>query len=98
MNLIVASAIVFSKLFTYVFRVLNFVFLATSLSTTSLVFFNSTGTVFNLPTSKSSTFVSKLFKIVGALKSVLMFSLSLSALQSKKTFFAVRSDVLTPIT
>ena len=45
--------------------VLNFAFLATSLSIISLNFFKSTGTVFNLPTSKSFNFVFKLFKLVG---------------------------------
>ena len=53
---------------------LNFVFLTTSLSTTSLNFFKSIGTVFNLPTSKSSTFVLKLLKLVGT--SLLVSSLS----------------------
>ena len=53
----VASGIFFSKLFTFVFSVLNVVFLTNSLSTTSLNLFKSTGTAFNLPTSKSFTFV-----------------------------------------
>ena len=44
---------------------LDFVFLTTSLSTTSLNFFKSTGTVCNLPSSKSTTFVFKLFKLDG---------------------------------
>ena len=55
------------KVVTFVFSVLNFVFLTTSLSTTSLNFFKSTGTVFNLPRSKSSTFVFRLFRVVGTL-------------------------------
>ena len=54
-------------LFTFIFGVLNFVFLAISLSTTSRNFLKSAGTVFNLPTSKSSTFVFKLLKLVGTL-------------------------------
>ena len=53
--------------FTFVFSVLKFVFLTTSLSTTLPNFFKSTGANFNLPTSKSSTFVFKLFKLVGTL-------------------------------
>ena len=59
---VVALGIFFSKIFTFTFRVLNFVFLTTSLSTTSLstiyyyFFFKSAITVFNLPTAKSSAF------------------------------------------
>ena len=70
----VASEILFSKLFTFVF---NFVFLTTALSATSLHFVKYTGTVFSLPTSKSSTFVFKLFKLVGALVSLLLSNLSI---------------------
>ena len=62
---VVASGIFFSKLFTFVSSVLNFAFLTTSLSTTSLKFYKSTGTVFNLPTSRSFIFVFELFKLVG---------------------------------
>ena len=62
---VVTSGSFFSKLFTFVYSVLNFVFLTNSLSTTSLNLFKSTGTVFNLPTSKSFTFVFQLFKLVG---------------------------------
>ena len=54
---------------------LNFVFLTVSLSTTSLIFFKSAGTVFSLPTSKSFTFVFKLFKLVGPLVSLIMSNL-----------------------
>ena len=60
---VVASGIFLSKLLNFVFSVLNFVSLTTSLSTTSLGFFKSTGTVFNLPKSKSVSFVFKLFKL-----------------------------------
>ena len=60
---------------------LNFLFFITSLSTASLNFFKSTGTVFNLPTSKSSTFAFILLKLVGTLVSLLMSSLSTSALK-----------------
>ena len=65
---------------------LNFVFLITSLSTTSLNFFKSTGTVFSLPTSKSSTFAFKLFKLVRTFTSLLMSSLSTSAFKAMKSF------------
>ena len=64
MNQSNASEIFFSKLFTFVISMLNFVFLTKSLSTTSLNFFKSTGTVFNSPTSELSTLVFKLFKLV----------------------------------
>ena len=69
---------------------LNFAFLMTSFYTTSL---KSTGTVFNLPTSKSSTFIFKLFKLVGTLVSLLLSSLSTAAFKVIKTFLAAKSDV-----
>ena len=64
---VVGSGIFFSKLFNFVFNVLNFAFSTTSLSTTSLNVFKFTGTVFNFPTSKRSTFVFKLFRLIGKL-------------------------------
>ena len=48
---------------------------------------------FNLPTSKSSIFVFKLFKPVGPLTNSLMSSLSTSALKPTKSFLATKSDV-----
>ena len=45
----------------FVFSVLNFVFLTASSSTIRLIFFKATETVFDLPISKSFTFVFKLF-------------------------------------
>ena len=74
---------------------LNFVSLTTLLSTTSLNFFMSTGTVFNLSTSKSSTFVFKFFKLLGTLTNLLMSSLSTSAFKATKSFLAAKSDVST---
>ena len=54
---VVALGIFFSKIFTFTFGVLNFVFLTTSLSTIYYYFFfKSAVTVFNLPTAKSSAF------------------------------------------
>ena len=76
---------------------LNFVFLTTSLSTASLKFFKSTGTVFSLPTSKSPTFVFILFKIVGTLTSLLISSLLTSAFKEMKSFLAAKSDLSTPV-
>ena len=76
---------------------LNFVFLTTSLSTTSLSFFKPTRTVLNLPTSKSSTFVFKIFKLVETLTSSLMSSLLTSALKSVKSFLAAKSDLSMPV-
>ena len=64
---VVGSGIFFSKLFNFVFNVLNFAFSTTSLSTTSLNVFKFTGTVFNFPTFKRSTFVLKLFRLIGKL-------------------------------
>ena len=72
---------------------LNFAFLMTSFYTTSLM---STGTVFNLPTSKSSTFIFKLFKLVGTLVSLLLSSLSTAAFKVIKSFLAAKSDVSCP--
>ena len=89
--------IFFFKLFAFVFSVLNFVFLTTSLSIKSLNLFKPTQTVFNIPTSKSSTFVFKLFKLLGILTSLLMFDLPPSAFQAIKSFLASKSDVLTPV-
>ena len=64
---VVASASFVPKLFAFVFSVLNFVFLTTPLSTTSLNFFKS---------SKPSTFAFKLFKLFETLANLLMPSLS----------------------
>ena len=69
---VVASGIFLSNLFSLIFSVLNFMFLTTSLSTTYLNRFKSTGTVFNLPKSESSTFVFKLFELVRTLTNLLM--------------------------
>ena len=59
----------------FVLSVINFVFLITSLSTTSH-FLKSTGIVFNLSTSKSSTFAFKLFNVVGTLPNLAMCQFS----------------------
>ena len=75
----------------------NFVFLTTSLSTASFNFLKSTGTVFNLPTSKSSTFVFKLFKPVETLVNLLMCSLSTSAFKAIESFLAAKSDISIPV-
>ena len=80
---------------TFVFSVLNFVLLTISLAAASLNFFKSAGTVFNLPTSKSSAFVFKLFKPVGILINLLMSNLSTSAFKAIKSFLAAKSDVST---
>ena len=88
----------FSKFFlNFVFGVLNVLFLTTSLSTISLKFFKSTGTVFKLPKSKSSTFVLRLFKLVGTLTGLLITSLSTSAFKAITYFLAAKLDVSTPI-
>ena len=65
---------------------LNFVFLTTSLFATSFTFVKSTGTAFILLTSKSSTFVFKVFKLVGALTNLAMPNLPTSAFKAIKSF------------
>ena len=75
------------QLFTFAFSVLNFSFLPTLSSTTSLYFVTSTVTAVNLPIPKSSTFVFKLFKLVGTLIIQLMSSLTTSAFKATKSFF-----------
>ena len=81
-----ASGTFFPKLFSFVYSVLNFVFLTTSLSTASLNFIKSTGTVFNLATPKSSTFVFKLFKVVEISTILLMSRLWTSAVKAIQSF------------
>ena len=92
---IAASGILFCKLFTFIFSLLNFVLLTTSLFTVSLKFFNSIGIVFNLLTSKSNTFVFKLLKPVQTLTK--MFSLSISAFRTTKSLSAAKLDVSAPV-
>ena len=77
---------------------LNFVFSTTSFSNTSLNFLKSTRTAFNLQTSKSSTYVIELFKLVGTLAHLLMSSLSISAFTAIKSFLVQKSDVSMPVT
>ena len=91
----IASVNFLSKLFSFAYRVLDFAFLTTSFLTTS--FFMSTETVFNLPTSKSSTFVFELFKAVGTWVSLLISSLSTSAFEAMKSFSAAKSSVSMPV-
>ena len=81
----------FSKVSTVVFSVLNFVFLTTSLSTTSLNF--SKPTVFNLSTSKTSTFVLELSELVN----LIISSLWTPAFKAIKSFLASKSDVSMPV-
>ena len=93
---VVASGILFSKLFTFLFNLLNFLFLTTTLFTASLIFFKSTGTVFNLkPKSKASNFVFKLFKPVGTLTSLLMSGLWTSDFKAIKSILVAKLDVST---
>ena len=63
--------------------------LTTSLSTTlHNLIFSSLQEQF-----KSSTFVSKLFKLVGTLTNLLMSRLSISAFKATKSFLAAKKDV-----
>ena len=66
-------------------------FLTSSVSTTSPNFFN-------LPISKSYTFVFKLLKLVRTLPSLLMSSLLTSAFETMKYFLTAKSDVSMPLT
>ena len=66
--------------------VLNFVFLITCLSTTSLNLFKCTETVFNLAISQPSTFFFKLFKLIGTLTNLSMSGLSISAFNEQNFF------------
>ena len=63
----------------------------------SLNFFKSIGTVFNLPTSKSSRFIFKLFWSVGILTGLLISSVSTSACKAMKSFLAARLHISTPV-
>ena len=86
-----------SKLFTFAFSFLDNVFFTTSVLTASFNFFKSIGTLFNLPTSESSTFGFKSFKPIGTLTNLLMSSLSTSAFKAIKSFLAAKLDVSTPV-
>ena len=76
---------------------LNFPFVRTSLPITRLNFFKSTGAVFNLPESKSATFIFKLLKQVGILVISLMPNLSNSAFKVMKYFLAAKSNDSMPV-
>ena len=54
--------------------------------------------VFNLPTSKSSTFVFKLFKLAETLTKLLISSLLTSVFKATKSFLAAKPDVSTLVT
>ena len=56
------------------------------------------GTVFNLTTSKSSTFIFKFIKSVRTLAGFLMSSLSTSAFKAIKSLLTAKLDVSTPVT
>ena len=76
---------------------LNFVFLTTSLSTTSLSFLKSTGTVLHLIAPKSSTFVFKLFKLVGTLTNLLTSNLSTLHFKAVNSLLTAKSDASTSV-
>ena len=75
---------------------LNFVFLTTWLSTTSLNFFNFIVTVFHSSRLKLSTSIVRLFKLDGTLISLAMFSLSTSVSTAINPFLAAESEISTP--
>ena len=49
-----------------------------------------------MPTSKSSTFIFKLFALVGTLTSLLMSSLSTPSFKAMKSFWKDKSDISMP--
>ena len=53
--------------------------------------------VFNLPASKLSTFVFKLYKLVGTLVILVMPILLTSAFKGIKSFLAAKSDTSVPV-
>ena len=79
------------------YLVFEFCVAKTILSITLLNYFKSIGTVFDLPKSKSSLFVFKLFKLVGILTNLLMSSLSTSDFKAIKSLLAAKLDVSTLI-
>ena len=96
---IVASGMLLSELFTFELSLLNFEFLTTSLLTTTPNSFKSTGKVFNLSTSKSSTSILKLSKPVKTLTNLLSSSLSTTPFQAIKSLTSLAVKLrLTPIT
>ena len=83
---VVASRTFLFSLFTFAFSLLLTVFSITSLFTEWLNFLKHIRTICNSPTSKTSTFVFQLFKLVGTLTNLLMSSLSVSAFNAIKHF------------
>ena len=59
--------------------------------------FKSTRKIFNLSTSKSSTFLFKLLKPCRTLTNLLMSSLSISAFKAITSLSAAKLDVSTPV-
>ena len=74
-----------------------FVFLTTCLCTTSPNFVKCTRIAFNLPISKLSPFVFKLFKPVAKLTNLSMSSCSTSAFKAAKSFSVAKLDVYIPV-
>ena len=72
-------------------------FFTKSFFTTSIDFFKSKETDFNLPTSKSSTFTFKLLKLGETSTSLLMSNLSISGFNAMTSFLVAKLDVPTPV-
>ena len=68
-----------------------------SLLTMSLIFLKSTGTGLNLSAPESSTFVFKLFKLLGTLTNLLISSLTISALKAINSLLAAKLNVSAPV-
>ena len=68
-----------------------------SLLTMSLIFLKSTGTGLNLSAPESSTFVFKLFKLLGTLTNLLISSLTISALKAINSLLAAKLNASAPV-
>ena len=68
-----------------------------SLLTMSLIFLKSTGTGLNFSAPESSTFVFKLFKLLGTLTNLLISSLTISALKAINSLLAAKLNVSAPV-
>ena len=83
---VVASGILFSKSFTFVFSVLNFVYLTISLSTTSLIFSGLQEQFLIYQHLNHLLLFFKLFKLVGTLTNLSISNWSTSAFKAMKSF------------
>ena len=81
---------------TYLTNSSYIVFLTTSLSTTTLNFFKSTGIGFNLPTFTLATLLFKLFEALGTIFNSSISNSSTSDFKLDKSYFLENFDVSRP--